>query len=123
MRVALYFLITLLAAPAWADWMLVEDDGDVAIYIDPATTQKNDQFRRVLAVQDLKEKGKDGEMSRRILMEYDCKEQRSRTLSTSFHSEPMAGGKTLLSNDYYTRWTTLVSGTDSSVPLRYVCAQ
>lgn len=123
MRVVLCFLIALLAAPAWADWVLVEDDGDMAVYFDPATTQKNDQFRRVLAVQDLKQKGKDGEMSRRILMEYDCKEQRSRTLSTSSHSEPMAGGKSLLSNDYYSRWTAVVSGTDSSVPLKYVCAQ
>ena len=123
MRVVLCFLIALLAAPAWAKWVPMEDGIDMFVYIDPATTQKNDQFRRVEAMQDLKEKGNDGEMSRRILIEFDCKEQLSRTLTIFSYSEPMAGGKLLRTYDYYSRWTAVVSGTDSAVTYRYVCAQ
>lgn len=123
MRVVLSFLISMLAAPAWAEWVLMEDNGDMVVYIDPATTQKNDHFRQVIVVQDLKQKGDDGEMSRRILMEYDCKEQRSRSLTTASHSEPMAGGKALRANDYYGRWIDVVTGTDSAVKYQYVCAQ
>jgi hypothetical protein len=38
-------------------------------------------------------------MSRRLLIEYDCKDERFRVLATSTHSEPMAAGKTLVSAD------------------------
>ena len=123
MRVVLCFLIALVAAPAWAEWVQMSDSDDLVAYIDPATIHKDGNLRRVWTVQDLKQKGKNGEMSRRALLEYDCKEERSRTLSYSLHSEPMSGGQLLLTNDYYSRWTAIVSGTDGAVPLKFVCAR
>ena len=123
MRIILCFLFALVATPALAEWEKMAENDDIAYYIDPATTRKDGNLRRVWTVQDLKQKGKNGEMSRRALVEYDCKEERSRTLSYSLYSEPMSGGQKLISNDYYSRWMALQGGTDDTISLKFVCAQ
>jgi hypothetical protein len=123
MRIVLCFLFALIALPALAGWEKMAETDDVAYYIDPATTRKDGDLRRVWTVQDLKQQGKNGEMSRRALVEYDCKAQRSRTLSYSLHSAPMSGGQLLLSNDYYSRWMAILSDTEGEVSLKFVCAQ
>lgn len=81
MRIILCFLITLVAAPALAGWERVAENDDVTYYIDPATIQKDGDSRKVWKILDLKQKGKNDEMLRKALVEYDCKEERSRTLS------------------------------------------
>ena len=63
--------------------------------IDRATLLSNGSLRRVWQLQNLKQRDRDGEMSRRALVEYDCREAKNRTLSLSMHPEPMAGGKPL----------------------------
>lgn len=123
MRVILCFLISLVAAPAWADWVPMSESDDPATYIDPATVRKDGNLRRASMLENLKQKGKFGELSRQTLVEYDCKEERSRTLSYSLHSEPMSGGQLLLTNDYYGRWTAIVSGTDGAFALYFVCTR
>jgi len=123
MRVILCFLIALAAAPAWAEWVSMSENDDPATYVDPATVRKDGNLRRAWMVQDLKQKGKNGEMSRRTLVEYDCKEERSRPISYSLHTEPKSGGQMLLTNDYYGRWTAIVSGTDGAFALYFVCTR
>ena len=90
MRLILYLFLALSAAPAWAAWVEVGGKIDeVIFYIDPATIRKDSNLRRVWAIEDLKQRHKDGEMSRRALYEYDCKEERVRILSGTEHSDPM----------------------------------
>jgi hypothetical protein len=123
MRIVLCFLFALIAAPALAGWERMAENDDVTYYIDPATARKDGDFRKVWKILDLKQKGKSGEMSRKTLIEYDCKEDRSRTLSYSLYSEPMSGGNLILSNDYYSRWAVLPGGTDDAVTRSVLCAQ
>ena len=99
MRIILYFLIAVVAAPAWAAWVAVSESNDLVAYIEPASIRKNGHFRKVWQVQDLKQRDEHGAMSRRLLIEYDCKDERFRVLATSTHSEPVAAGKTLVSAD------------------------
>ena len=99
MRIILYFLIAVVAAPAWAEWVAVSESNDLVAYIEPASIRKNGHFRKVWQVQDLKQRDEQGAMSRRLLIEYDCKDERFRVLATSTHSEPVAAGKTLVSAD------------------------
>ena len=62
-------------------------------------------------------------MSRRILVEYDCKEERYRVLSISGHSGPMAGGETLGSDSSRGNWNYIAPGTIGETVLKFVCAK
>jgi hypothetical protein len=116
-------LLALIAAPAWAEWVQVGETDGVIFLIDPATIRRDDDLSQVLELQDLRQTGKQGEMSRRILMEYKCNEERHRLLSLTMHSEPMAEGKVLVSVSRASDWYNIVSGTSAAATLRQVCAK
>ena len=99
-------LLTLLAplllvtGSAWAEWVWVAESDNANLYIDPSTIRKDGNLVKVWKISDLKQRHKDGELSRRVRAEYDCKEERYRVLSLSEHSGPMASGTTLFTHDY-----------------------
>lgn len=92
MRVILTLLLLIPAAPIWAQWVKVEDAEHAVHYIDSASISKIGQMRRIWVTQYLREKGPDGEMSRRAFLEYDCAGRRFRYLSAAKHTAPMLGG-------------------------------
>jgi len=94
MRVVLTLLLMVAAAPAWAQWATLDDKENAVHYIDSASISKAGQMRRVWVTQYLREKGTDGEMSRRAFLEYDCAGRRFRYLSTAKHSAPTLGSQT-----------------------------
>ena len=95
----------------------------MALYIDPTTIRKDGNFRKVWQLNDLKERHKDGELSRRVRNEYDCKKERFRVLSFSTHSEPMANGMSLYqSSAESTEWNDIPPGTFAETVLKIVCA-
>jgi hypothetical protein len=88
--------LMLLAGSAGAEWVLYEETQIANFYYDPATISKDGSMRRrVWQLTDLRKRHKDGEMSRRSRIEYDCKQESYRFLAFSAHSEPMAGGTVL----------------------------
>ena len=97
MRVVLTLLLMVAAAPAAAQWVKADDPENAIHYIDSATISKAGQIRKVWVTQYLKEKGPDGEMSRRAFLEYDCAGARFRVLSISKHSQAMSSGQSLSS--------------------------
>jgi hypothetical protein len=123
MRVVLCFLIALAAAPGWADWVKVDETDTGTYYIDPTTVRKNGQFRKVWQVQDLKQRAKSGEMSQRVLWEFDCNEKRFRFLSFSTHFEPKATGKTLVSEGDTDNWDAVPPDTAAETVLKFICAK
>lgn len=123
MRIILCLLIAIVAAPAWAEWVSVGEDNKATGYIDPATISKNGNFRKVWQLQDLKERGKDGAMSRRVLWEYDCNEGRDRMLSISTYSEPMARGAILSEFDPGESLTHITPNSRSAIIIKIVCAK
>ena len=121
-------LITLLASllvtgSAWAEWVLISGDDTVDHYIDPATIRKDGNLVRVWEINDLKQRHKDGELSRRFRSEYDCKQERSKTLSISEHSGPMASGTTLISGIPNSSWRDIPPGSIGEAVLKIVCAK
>ena len=93
MRVVLTLLLMLAAAPTWAQWVKVDDAENAIQYIDSATIRKSGQMRSFWVTQYLKEKGPDGEVSRRAFLEYDCAGARFRILSVSKASGAMPEAK------------------------------
>ena len=72
-------------------------------------------------MQDLKAKGPLEEKSRRVLVEYDSKNERRRVLSFSFHGESMGAGVTLKS-DQTRKWTMVAPNTTAAVVFQVASA-
>lgn len=93
MRIVLMLLLALAAAPALAQWLKVDRKDHAIHYIDRATLARSGDLRRVWVTQYMREKGPDGELSRRALLEYDCAGRRFRYLSTAKHSARSPAGE------------------------------
>ncbi len=120
------FLICLmmLAGSAWAKWVEYEETDKSTHYFDPATIRKEGNMRRVWAIQDLRKPDKvGGEMSVRVRNEYDCKNERSRTLGLSTHSEPMAGGTVLELGGEKQNWRAIAPESVNETIFNLVCAK
>ena len=77
-------------------WMRATEGADGTVfYIDRDSIKKEGSLIRVWELQDLKSKGPLDEKSRRVLVEYDTKNDRRRVMSFSFHGEQMGAGITL----------------------------
>lgn len=123
MRIILCFLSALVAAPALADWVAVSESDELVAYIEPSSIRSNGNLRMVWQLQDLKQRTEHGVMSRRMLVEYDCKDERFRILAIATHSEPMAGGKTLVIRDKPGEWSPFRPATPAEDTLEIVCTR
>ena len=123
MKKLLIAMVLLATGSAWAEWVKVGENKDANFYIDPASIRKDGNLRRVWEIQDLKQRDKEGGvMSRRMRYEYDCKQERDRYLSFSTHSEPMAGGTTLVSGGEETKWSDTPPDSAAEAIQKLVCA-
>ena len=96
-------------------------DGTV-FYIDRDSIKKEGNLIRVWELQDLKAKGPLEEKSRRVLVEYDSKNERRRVLSFSFHGESMGAGVTLKSDQTPGKWTMVAPNTTAAVVFQVASA-
>lgn len=122
MRIVLC-LLALVAAPACAEWVKVAESDEMTFRIDLATIHMDGDLSQVWELHDLKQRGTQGEMSRLVMMEYDCKGKLHRLLSLTTHSAPMAEGKVLISVSRASDWHNIVSGTSAAATLKQVCAK
>jgi len=121
-------MLTLLASlvltgSALADWEKVAESDNFDRYIDPATIRKDGNLVKVWEITDYKKRDKDGHLSLRSRTEYDCKQERFRGLSISFHSGPMASSTTLSSWEGPFTWREIPPGTVSEEVLKIICAK
>jgi hypothetical protein len=123
MKIRPFLLLSLLiaAAPAWGNWMKVDEDDDRAIYIDLAEVKKTENLRIVWKLQDLKKKGPLGEKSTRSRWEFDCAIQSGRPLENFLYSGAMASGKVLASKGAGD-WRSVESRSVGEIIFRFVCA-
>ena len=123
MKELLIAMFLIATSSAWAEWVKASETDDANWYLDPASIRKDGNLRRVWQIQDLKQRNKDGEMSRRARYEYDCKQERYRFLSFSTHSEPMAGGTTLVSGGENAKWHDIPPDSFVEIILKFLCAK
>lgn len=125
MRAALCCLLApfvLFATPASAEWVKVAETDSMIVYIDPEIIRKDRHLRWVWELQNYKQTRNDGLMSRRVLDEFDCREEKVRFLSMFNHSEAMGAGPALqLGNDPFI--TTIVARSSAEeIIFNLVCA-
>ena len=87
----LFIFLIVSLTPAQAEWEKITENNNLINYIDKSTIKKDGNTRKVWRLTDLKNREITGEMSIRMMVEHDCKEDLFRYLSVSNHSEPMAG--------------------------------
>ena len=123
MRIVMLALLMLATSPAWADWVKVSESDADWNYYDPTTISKvGTDRRKVWQMHDLKVRSAEGALSRRFLGEYDCREDRWRILSFTFHSGPIARGEILFNYSAEpTRWFDIAPDTVAQQMLRLVC--
>jgi len=104
-------------------WMKATEGADGTVfYIDRDSIKKEGSLIRVWELQDLKAKGPLEEKSRRVLVEYDSKNERRRVLSFSFHGESMGAGVNLKSDQTPGKWTMVAPNTTAAVVFQVASA-
>jgi hypothetical protein len=123
MRYIVTLLLLTATVRAWAEWMEYAELVDRTYYIDTTTIRNNGDLRRVWELRDMKHSGPDGIISFRFLVEYDCKEARSRWLQAQGFSRPMAGGEILLRMNTPGEWEYVAPATVGKVAFEMVCGE
>jgi hypothetical protein len=117
-------LFFLFSTGALAHWTKVIETQGTVQYVDLETIEKQGDYRRVMTVHDLKQRGSQGEMSFRRLLEFDCEKNQYRVLWIAGHSGSMAGGTVLGSGQSpNTTWNSISKGNAVEASLRLVCGR
>ncbi|MDO8787415.1 MAG: hypothetical protein Q7J42_05025 [Sulfuritalea sp.] len=122
MRLIAALLMLLFSTVTLAHWTkVVETDGTVE-YVDLETIEKQGDHRRVWTVQDLKQRGGQGELSFRRLLEFDCQKKQYLIVWIAGHSGPMAGGRVLGSGQNPSpAWSSVSKESAVETSLKMVC--
>lgn len=123
MRTVLFLLLSLVLAPASAEWVKIAETDRLSLYLDADSLHKDGHRRKVWEIHTFKQRLRDGEWSRRELQEYDCRNERFRSVSFYTYAEPMAGGTALHAHRAPAPWAYVPYRTPHESVLRLVCGQ
>ncbi len=95
MKKLLLILMLIVSTSAMAEWVAIATADGIISYANPATIRKSGNKVKMWSLIDfnsVQEDAGDKFLSSKSQNEYDCKEERIRTLYFSWHSENMGGG-------------------------------
>jgi hypothetical protein len=121
MRVFLSLIVVWLALPVYAAWEEVDVTQTAVVYIDREKIYTEGANPKVLQLIDMKKKNKLGAQSRRLLVEYECKLKKRRTLAFSSFSEPMAEGQMVFRNSVSGNWYPIQADSVAEAVFKIVC--
>ena len=121
MRSLLSIAIMSWALPAAAAWEEVDETQTAVVYIDREKIYTEGANPKVLQLIDMKKKNKLGAQSRRLLVEYECKLKKRRTLAFSSFSEPMAEGVVVFRNSVSGNWYPIHTDSVAEAVFKIVC--
>ena len=121
MRFLLSIWIMCWALPAAAAWEEVDETQTAVVYIDREKIYTEGANPKVLQLIDMKKKNKLGAQSRRLLVEYECKLKKRRTLAFSSFSEPMAEGVVVFRNSVSGSWYPIQTDSVAEAVFKIVC--
>jgi hypothetical protein len=107
-------------------WVAVGESVDSTVYADPSSIRKEGNMVKILDLQDHKRilvSGRFLVLSMREQLEFDCKEERVRTLFMSVFAEPMGEGTELKSEGDGTgsTWSPVSPTSIEGGLLRFAC--
>ena len=104
-----------------ARWEKVTESSEATFFVDADSVSNNETTRRVWELYDRKAKAPDA--SFRMWNEYDCKEQRARTLIAIVYTGSMAGGEILEMNPDAGEWAPVKPNTPRMATMKYACSR
>ena len=114
----------LFTSSVWAEWSGIGDNDVDTLYVDLQNMHPQGHIRKILELQDLKERGKNGEMSVLTKSEYDCEKATYRVMAVTTFAGPMAAGKKISTKNINSKvWVSVESETDGETVFDTVCAQ
>jgi hypothetical protein len=122
----LLLVLMMSAGLAYADWTKVTANQDISVYIDTQAIQRNKGLVKVkVLVNEAKElvvdKDKYSYQSFRTYIEYNCKKDLQRALSTKWFSEPMGEGNMIYQDKHPYPFAPVAEGTLGLVVMKRVC--
>jgi len=118
----LAFAALTFSAPLAADWVRVGMTNEYDVFLDPDTISAEGEFRKSWEIRNLKTQARVGE-SDQYRMEYDCKEQKTRTLYWSVHTGHFALGELAKLALEASDWKPIRRFSTEWIILRIVCRQ
>jgi hypothetical protein len=107
-KAVLMLLLGVLSSSAAAEWVEVGGNESATTYADPATIRRAGNMVRMWHLLDYAKargiKGIKPHLSVRMLDEYDCAQERARTLSFSLHSGSMGEGEVVGASNNPGNW-------------------
>lgn len=127
-KTILMLLLAFASASAAADWVWVGDTSDAGIYVDPGSVRRSDDVVKMGVLYELKRavlsKTNGNRYASQILQsEYDCRDEKWRMLSFSWHSGSMGAGKMVeeLTDSY--KWESVPPGSGVAALWQFACAR
>jgi hypothetical protein len=125
---SLITVLLLSSGPAYAEWVLVTgDESGTTVYIDPSTIRRKDALVGLWTLYDSKtvETIPEGSfLSIKRQKEYDCAEERSRTLAETLFSGNMGKGKVVLINTAErSKWQPVQPGSIAQILWKHACGK
>ena len=130
LKTVLTILLLATSGSALAKWVQVGGNDDIATYVDPTTIRKSGNKVKMWTLMDYstqqqhKISDQTGKPYRsgKIQEEYDCKEEQSRMLYFSCHSENMGAGDVVCeSSDATKNWIPVPPGSLEDTILKFAC--
>lgn len=124
---SLITLMALCSGPAYAEWVLVTgDESGTTVYVDPSTIRRKESLVNLWTLYDSKtvETVPGGSfLSIKRQKEYDCAEERSRTLAETLFSGNMGKGKVVLIETDERKWQPVEPGSIGQILWKHVCGK
>ena len=124
MKKRVFAIALLFAGSVWAEWSNIGENDVDTVYVDLQSMHSQGNIRKVLELQDLKQRGKNGEMSVLTKSEYDCEKATYRVMAVTTFAGPMAAGKKISTKNINSKvWVSVESAADDETVFDTVCAQ
>ena len=124
MKTIVLVISVFFAGSVCAEWSNIGENDIDTLYVDLQSMHPKGHIRKILELQDLKKRGKNGEMSVLTKSEYDCEKATYRVMAVTTFAGPMAAGKKISTKNINSKvWVSVESETDGETVLDTVCAQ
>ncbi len=127
MKTVKYFLLVLLTASsaAWAEWIPVGASDEHTAYINPTTIRRSGDYAKMWGLFDYKSAeaiGKRQYLSIKTQNEYDCKDERLRSIYTTMNAANLGGGEIVyVSDGVPSNWRPIVPGSVGETLWQIAC--
>ena len=126
-KVWLALLFAVAYSPSWAAWVEIGSNESGTFYVDPPSMQRSGDTVKMWYMIDFKRTQMDSNtkpfLSSKDHSEYDCPQERSRTVYYNNYSEKMGGGKIIFTLKDPLQWRPTTSGTIAATLLKIACSK